>query len=74
MRCRANKLVTARDDKTRALYGRAQFVGDKQAMQQIEKSGQLAVLHEDGRSVLDWAKIGGSAEMIGLLKQAGAKE
>ena len=64
--------VRARDDRTRQLYGRAQFTGDKEGAEKIRKSGKLATLHEDGRSVLDFASIGGNPEVIALLKKAGA--
>jgi uncharacterized protein len=66
--------VRARDDRTRQEYGRALFVGDKQTAEKIRQSGRLDTLHEDGRSVLDWARIGGHAEVIALLKKAGASE
>ena len=66
--------VTARDDATRQLYGRAQFSGDTATVEKIRQSGKLNTLHEDGRSVLDWARIGGNAEVIVLLQRAGAKE
>lgn len=64
--------VTARDDQTRQVYGQALFMGDTRAAEQIRKSGKLNELQEDGRSVLDWAGIGGNSEVITILKQAGA--
>ena len=55
------------------MHGLAWFVGDKATMKQVEQSGKLKTLHEDGRSVLDWAKIGGYKEVITFLQAAGAK-
>jgi ankyrin repeat protein len=66
--------VNAKDDASSALYGRAGFVGDTETQKEIEKSGKLKTLHEDGRSVLDWAKIGGDKPIIEMLKKAGSKE
>ena len=66
--------VRARDDRTRQMYGRAQFTGDTEGAEKIRRSGKLDTLHEDGRSVLDWARIGGNTEVIALLKKMGALE
>nr|WP_309696492.1 ankyrin repeat domain-containing protein [Armatimonas sp.] len=66
--------VRARDDRTRQLYGMAQFTGDKEGAEKIRKSGKLDKLHEDGRSVLDWARIGGNPAVIALVKKAGATQ
>lgn len=66
--------VRARDDKTRQMYGAALFMGDKEGAETIRRSGKLDTLHEDGRSVLDWARILGHSEVIALLKKAGAAE
>ena len=66
--------VTARDDNSRQMFAAAQFVGDKKMEEELKKSGKLDELHEDGRSVLDWARIGGNKEIIKILIAAGAKE
>jgi ankyrin repeat protein len=65
--------VNSRDDASRRQYWGAQFVGDKAAAERIQETGKLELLHEDGRSVLDWAKMGGSEEIIQMLKNAVAK-
>jgi ankyrin repeat protein len=62
--------VNAKTDATRTDYGRAQFTGDTATLKQIEKSGRLKTLHEDGTSVL---KQAGTKEIADLLKKAGAK-
>jgi ankyrin repeat protein len=63
--------VNAKTDETRRLYGKAWFVGDKAYQKQVEKSGRLKTLHEDGSSALEYAKTKEIAEM---LKKAGAKK
>jgi ankyrin repeat protein len=65
--------VNACDDQTRRYYGRAQFMGAKAAMKQIEKSGKLNARRQDGMSVLDTAIIGKNPEVIKLLEAAGAR-
>lgn len=65
--------VNARDDFTRRLYGAAQFGGDTVTERELERSGGLKNLHEDGDSVLDSANLGGNAEIIALIQKAGAK-
>lgn len=63
--------IHARDDQTRQMYGRAQFTGDTASTDKIRRSGKLKTLREDGRSVLDWAQIGGNSNVIALLKKRG---
>jgi hypothetical protein len=48
------------------------FVGDELAVKRILKGKDLNVLHEDGPSALDWARVSGNKELIELLEQAGA--
>jgi ankyrin repeat protein len=62
--------VNARDDLTRIIYGRTLFVGDTKTQRQIEKTGKLNRLHEDGNSVLEHAA--GNREIVALLRRAGA--
>lgn len=66
--------VNARIDATRKRYSNAQFEGDIATVKEIEKSGKLNTLHEDGISVLKWASISHNEQIIALLKAAGAKE
>lgn len=66
--------VNARDDGKRKLYARAAFMGDVKTQKQLEQSGVLNTRHEDGNSVLDWAKASSNKEIVNLLKQAGARE
>jgi ankyrin repeat protein len=65
--------VNARIDATRHAHFRASFVGDEQTMRNIEASGRLNTRHFDGMSVLDEARVGGSREVIKLLRSLGAK-
>lgn len=65
--------VNARIDLSRVTYAADQFFGQKAAAQKMMKSGKLNGLREDGMSVLDWAVVGKNAEVLELLKQAGAR-
>ena len=65
--------VNAREDEERRQYEAAAFMGASSAMAAMQKSGKLDTLHEDGQSVLDFAKMSGNDEILVLLKQAGAR-
>jgi ankyrin repeat protein len=65
--------VNARDDKTRALYAQAAFMGNTAQQRQIERSRKLGVLHQDGRSALSLATLSGNKQLVEFLQQAGAK-
>jgi len=75
--------VNAREDTARTRFGVEQMFGDKKTFdreKRLLQSGKLAVRHEDGTSILEWAEIMASHssdksvdnEIIALLKRAGA--
>jgi len=74
--------VNAREDAARTRFQVEQMFGDKKTFdreKRLLQSGKLAVRHEDGKSILEWAEIMASHssdksvdnEIIGLLKSAG---
>jgi ankyrin repeat protein len=66
--------VNARDDAYRRTYLQAAFVGDKETMKQMQTSGALKALHENGASALSTARSFKQQAMIDVLVAAGAKE
>jgi ankyrin repeat protein len=65
--------VNAKGDEARRLFMAKGFAGDDAGQKEMISAGSLNVRHEDGRSVWDWAVMGGHAEITERLKKARAR-
>lgn len=60
--------VKARDDRSQQAIGREAFLGNDAAIRKLAGPGKPRVFNADGRSVLDWARIGGHNDMVEYLR------